>query len=404
MRHHLLALPLFLLAAVSALSILPPESAPNPLRIWQTTPGTNWNDSLLIGNGRLGAAIPGQVPQDVIHLNENSLWSGGPLSRVNPSAAAQMQTMQSYTQRGVIKQSEMIENVASLASYAYAGTPVSTQHYTITGDLTLAMDQSDTQTNYQRWLDLGDATTGVYYTIGNVSYEREMLSSEPLGMMAIRIASNTTGAVSFTIHLDRGESLNRWQDYSEPIGSDTTIMGGASGGLEAIEFAVGARVFASDGTVETLGDYVVCKNSTEAYVYIQSWTSYRKASPKQAVRDDLDGITNDYYSIRTAHVADYQKYAGRVSLNLGKSSPSQKKMTTEKRLAVMNARSFDPEITAMYFQYGRYMLICTSRDMDKSLPPNLQGLWNSDLDPSWGSKVSQHTGLLSQQAPTYQYL
>ena len=378
-----LIMPIALSQAVSK-----PTSADNPLRIWQTSPAVYWNDSFLIGNGRIGAVIPGATPSDTMHFNEDSLWSGGPLQRVNPSSASQMPVMQSYIQNGTSEDPLLIQDASTLASYAYAGTPVSTQHYDPLLDFTLAMKHGSDIVDYERWLDIGDSTMGIYYTVGGIAYEREMLASEPSGLIAMRIAANQSRAVSFSIHLDRlAESLNRWEGYSMPIGSDTTVMGGASGGANPIEFAAGARVIASGGTVKTLGDYVICNNATEAYVYFQSWTSYRTTDPKAAVMNNLSAITQPYSSIRAAHVDDYQKLANRTSLNLGKSSTSQKQMTTSDRMMAMTNGSFDPEIASLYFEYGRYMLISTSRPMDKSLPPNLQGIWNSDFDPMWGSKV-----------------
>lgn len=296
--------------------------------------------------------------------------------------------MQSYIERGIVEQPETITDAATLVTYAYAGTPVSTRHYGVLGDLTINMNESTKFTHYERWLDLGDATSGVYYVQGSTAFEREMLASEPLGMMAIRVASNVTGAISFNVHLDRGESLNRWEDYSQSVGSDTIVMGGTTGGSDAISFAVGARVVATDGTVKTLGDYVICQNSTEVYIYVQSWTTYRKTSPKQAVLEDLASVTNNYAAVRAAHVADYQALANRVSFDIGKSSSAQKKMPTAKRMEALSSSDFDPEVAALYFQFGRYLLISTSRDMDKALPPNLQGLWNSDFDPEWGSKYT----------------
>lgn len=365
-----------------------PDSADVPLRIWQTSPAANWNDSFLIGNGRIGAVVPGNAQTDIMHFNEDSLWSGGQLHRVNPSAASQMPIIQSYILRGITEDPELIEDAANLVGYAYAGTPVSTQHYDPLLDFTLSMDHGSDIGYYQRWLDIGDSTTGIYYNVDDVAFEREMLASEPAGLIAMRIAANQSGAVSFSIHLDRlSSSLNRWEDYTAPVGDDMTVMAGGSGGLEPISYAAGARVVASGGTVQTLGDYVICTNATEAHIYFQAWTSYRRKDPKSAVLSDLAAIKQTYSAIRAAHVEDYQTYANRTSLNLGTSSAAQKQMATSERMTAMLNGSFDPDMASLYFEYGRYMLISTSRAMDKSLPPNLQGIWNSDWDPSWGSKV-----------------
>lgn len=206
-----------------------PNSYSNRNRIWADSPAEEWSDSFLIGNGRVGAVISGGVTSDQIHVNEDSFWSGGPLHRVNPDAASQMANIQNDIRTG----GDGIGSAATLASYAYAGTPVSTQHYDPLGDLTLTMDNGfGNVTDYERWLDVGDGTSGVYYSVEGVTYEREFLASEPAGMIAMRITASKEGAVSFHLHLDRGESLNRWEDYTEKVGSDSIVMGGASGGLK----------------------------------------------------------------------------------------------------------------------------------------------------------------------------
>ena len=377
-----------LLPIALAQSISEPNSAGYPLRIWQSIPAVNWNDSFLIGNGRLGAVVPGGAQVDTMHFNEDSLWSGGPLHRVNPSAASQIPIMQSYILRGMKDDPLLIESAATLASYAYVGTPVSTQHYDPLLDFTLSMNHGSDIVDYERWLDIGDSTTGIYYKVGDVAYEREILASEPAGLIAMRIAANQSHAVSFSIHLDRlTESLNRWEGYSIPVGDDTVVMGGASEGMDPIVFAAGARVIVTGGTVETLGDYVICNNATEAHVYFQAWTDYRQTDPKAAVMSDLASISQSYSDIRAAHVEDYQSFANRTSLNFGTSSAAQKQMTTSDRMIAVTNGPFDPEVASLYFEYGRYLLISTSRSMEKSLPPNLQGIWNSDLDPMWGCRV-----------------
>lgn len=370
---------------LSAATIPPPDSASIPTRIWESTAGVYYNDSFLIGNGRMGAAIPGSAQADEIHVNEDSFWSGGQLERVNPDALGYMPELQSYISNGFIPQA------ATLASYTYAGTPVSTRHFDFLGDIELSMNHSSSVKNYERWLDLADSTSGVYYTVGNVAYMREFIASNPADIIAIRIVANTTAAVNFSVHLRRGESLNRWEDYSEKVGNDTIVIGGGSGGTAAIAFASGVRVVSTTGTVNTIGDYVICRGADEAWVYFTTWTSFRSSNPKNSVLSDLSAIgSQTYQSIRAAHVADYQGYAGRVSLNLGSSTSSQTSQTTKARMTAL-ATQFDPELAALYFQFGRYLFISCSRN--GTLPPNLQGMWSIDVDPQWGSKYTININL-----------
>ncbi|KAI0388800.1 Six-hairpin glycosidase-like protein [Xylariaceae sp. FL0594] len=372
-----------------------PNSASKPLRIWSTKAGSAYNEYYMIGNGRLGASVPGTAQAEVIHVNEDSLWSGGALSRVNPDALAHMPEMQSLITAG------NPVGANTLAGFAYAGTPVSTRHYDVLGDLTLTMNHSSSVTGYERWLDLADATSGVYYSVAGTTYTREYLASSPSDVIAIRLAASRAGALSFYIHLRKGSSLNRYEDYSEKVGSDTIVMGGgsASDSAHTIGFASGARVTSADGTVKTLGDYIICDGATEAWIYFTTWTTVRKSDPRAAVLADLQAVPKQSYAaIRHAHVKDHQGLMSRVDLNVGSSSAAQKALTTENRMARL-ASQFDPELVTLNFQFGRYLLIASSRN--NTLPPNLQGIWNKDIDPQWGSKYTININLQMNYWPSY---
>lgn len=365
-----------------SVDISSPDSASKSLRIWSTKPATNYNDSYLIGNGRLGAAVPGTPQAEIIHVNEDSLWSGGALSRVNPDALTYMPEIQSLIAAG-----SSIE-ATTLAGLAYAGTPVSTRHYDVLGDLELTMNHSSTVTGYERWLDLSDATSGLYYSVSDITYTREYIASNPSDIIAIRLAASRDGALSFKVHLRKGSSLNKYEDYSEKVGSDTVIMGGgsASTGAYTIGFTSGARVISDGGMVKVIGDYIICDGATEAWIYFTTWTTVRKPDPREAVLSDLKAISKqNYRAIRQTHAKDYQELLSRVDLNIGSSSTAQKALSTENRMARL-ANEFNPELVTLNFQFGRYLLIASSRN--NTLPPNLQGIWNKDLDPQWGSKYT----------------
>lgn len=390
---RLLALGLWLPLVLAGLP--KPNSATVPSRIWQSKPGARYNESFLLGNGRLGAAVSGAAKTETIPVNEDSFWSGPALSRVNPDAREYMGEMQ-----GLVREGRPGE-ATTLGSYAYAGTPVSTRHYDAVGDVELVMghDGDGGVRGYERWLDLDDAVAGVAYTVAatNVTYVREyFVSSAAADLAAVRIAADRPGAVAFTVHLRRGQggSLNRWQDYAGKAGHDTVVMGGTSGGgADAIVFGAGARVVARGGTVRTIGDTVLCEGADEAWIYYTAWTTVRRSDPKAAVLADLAAVAADdddepaaYYArLRAAHIADYQRLAGRVALSLGTSSEAQRAMNTSDRMAALATR-FDPELVALYFQFGRYLLIASSRN--GTMAAHLQGIWNDSLDPQWGAKYT----------------
>ena len=389
---HLIWSALGLASSVLGVIIDPPNSAAHPLRLWQSTPGATYNDSFLIGNGRIGAAVRGPVQSENIRLNEDSFWSGGRLSRVNQDALSYMPELQYKIAAGDIT------SAAALAALSYAGTPVSTRHYETMGNIELAMDHGTDYASYERWLDLSDSSAGIYYKTGNTTYKREYIASQPADVIAIRIVSDPPGRVGFTAHLSRGSSaLNRWEDYSQRVGNDTIVMGGGSGGRDAILFAAGLTVKSVGGSVRAIGDTVKVVGADEAWIFASAWTTFRKSDPNAAVLQtlkDASGLT--YQQVRAAHVADYQGLAGRVELSLGRSTREQKSLSTSARLARLG-QQFDPELAALYFQFGRYLLISSSRA--GSLPPNLQGIWSADLDPQWGAKYTVNINLRAAPLP-----
>jgi alpha-L-fucosidase 2 len=235
-----------------------------------------------------------------------------------------------------------------------------------------------------------------------VTFQREYIASNPDDVIAINLKASEPGSLNFNVRLDRGQwdvtLLNRHVGYSQSANGDSVVMGGNSPDSNPIVWAAGARIVASGGNVSTLGDNILCKGADEATVYYQAWTSYRQKDPKKAVLSDLAAVSNNYDKVRKAHVADYQKFAGRMSVNLGTSTPEQKERTTPDRMLNITLDAFDPELAALYFQLGRYLLISSSRSSvgkgtDTSLPPNLQGVWNEIQDAPWGGKYTVNINL-----------
>lgn len=330
--------------------------------------------------------VGGSASSEAIQVNEDSYWSGGLLHRVNPSGYQTVKQMQSLLMEGSLVEA------TTISGYGYQGTPVSTQHYPNMAYLTLAVSNASRTSKYQRWLDLEEGVAGMYYVSNDVEYTREYIASNPDEVIAIHITASKPGSVSFTIHLDRGSSLNRWLAYSAPVDNHTIVAGGSSDGVTGIDWSAGASVTSSGGSIYTIGDYVFCSGADEATIYFTAWTSVRQSNPENAVLSGLaKAASKSYNTVRAAHVSDYQQYMSRVSLNLGNSSAAQKAMTTTQRMTAFSTAAFDPELAALYFQFGRYTLISTSRQ--GTLPPNLQGIWNQDMDPEWGSKYTININL-----------
>ncbi len=389
--------------AVAAIAIHPPGSASIPTRLWDRSAGGQdvfppdiFTDGYLIGNGHIGAVLEGQVPSDTVTVNEDSRWSGDLLHRVNPDAFETVKEMQQLVREGNIVQAHAI------AGQGYPGTPTSTRNYMPVGFLTIAQNITGTPRDYERWLDLSDSTAGVYFVQNGVAYQREFIASYPDDVIAVQLTANVSCSISFSVHLDGGVygSLNKVGDYSIPLYGNTTVVGGTSeGGANGTAWVAGATVTRTDGRVYTRGDYIVIENATEAVVYFSSYTSFYKADPQAAVLATLEAAARrNYADLRSDHIADYQRYASAFELNLGRSSEAQRANTTAERMEAISPSSFDPELAALSVQYGRYMLISTSRN--GTLPPNLQGIWNNELDPDWGSKYTININLQMNYWPS----
>lgn len=367
-------------AGVTGADVTPPNSASNPMRMWQTSAGSTFSDSFLIGNGRLGFSLPGSATAETIVLNEDSFWSGTKMDRVNRNALANMGRI-----RSMIIGND-INGAHSVGSADYAGTPNSMRNYDYPGKLSISMKgASGSVGGYERWLDLGDAIAGVYYTAGGVAFKREYLASFPDDIIAVQITASKSGAVSF----DLRQTLASGSNSASAPGSDTIVMSGGN----SISFVTGAKVVAAGGTVRKSGDTVTVDGADSAVIYWSAWTTYRKnkGDLQSAVLADLARASaKGYDAIKADHLKDYRALAGRVELGLGTSSSSQKSKSTADRLKGL-ANTFDPEISALYWYFARYLLISSARP--GTLPANLQGIWNDSPSPMWGSKFTININL-----------
>ncbi|KAM6540371.1 hypothetical protein FALCPG4_002089 [Fusarium falciforme] len=373
----------FLLALLTALptchGIDPPNSKSNPSRLWYGTPASLWNESLPIGNGRLGGMIKGVTGTELIYINEDSFWSGTSLDRVNPDAKDTLPKVQSLLAQGNVKDATFEANLG------LSGVPSSMRMYQPGGDFQIYFQNQGSATKYERWLDISDGTAGVYYEANGVSYQREYLASKPADVMAVRLTTSKPGSLSFYIKFQRpSNQQNRFVETAYAENGDTIISTFNSNQIKAV---FGARLTLKGGSKRQIGDQIVVTNADEALIYIDMRTTVRERDPLSTVRKILArAVSSSYSQTRESHVSDYQKLYERASLSLGTSSDEQKALTTAKRRQALAQGGFDPELFSLYFQFGRYLLISSSRP--GTLPANLQGIWNNALDPSWGSKYT----------------
>lgn len=353
-----------------------PDSA--PLRLRQTSAGSQWNDCFLIGNGRLGASILGPARNETIWLNEDTFWNGKYKSRINPKALSTLPTIRSAIVGGNFSAAQ------SLATSDYDGVPSSARNYNSLGQMSIVMGHGSRVQGYERWLDVDESTSGVQYSVDGVSYTREYIASHPTDVIAIRVASSQAGSVSFSAAIRRGD--NR----SKASAADTIVMTGDSGGDLPIKYAAGIRVVAASGNVSVSGSQIECTGADEAWIYFTAWTDVRQANPSARVLSDLKGVTRTYQDLREEHRKDYQALFRRAEFSFGASSAAQRSMSTAQRIDAMS-KTYDPELAVLFLQFARYLLISSSRR--GTLPANLQGIWNPDGKPMWGSRFTININL-----------
>ncbi|GLA61480.1 hypothetical protein AtubIFM55763_005959 [Aspergillus tubingensis] len=353
---------------------------------WYTTPANNFTSTLPIGNGRLGAAIWGTATENVT-LNENSIWSGPFINRVNPRSYDAL-----WSVRSLLAEGNMTEgNDATLANMV--GIPDSPQSYSALGSLVLDFghDQAGIS-NYTRYLNLRTGAAVVEYTYRAVHYRREYVASYPDGVVAVRLSSSKPGSLNMASSLAR----DRYVVSNNATVSDDdgvlTLRAYSNNVSNPIRFTTEAKIV-SDGRTTSNGTYLMVQNASTIDIFIDTETSYRYTTPERwtaEIKAKLDTASRSgFLTVKENAIADYSALAQRVDLNLG-SSGSAGNLPTDTRL--VNYRTdpdSDPELAVLMFHFGRHSLIASSRATESpALPANLQGLWNQDFDPAWGGRFT----------------
>lgn len=343
-------------------------------------PAGEWNEALPIGNGRMGAMVFGDPVNERLQLNEDSLWYGGPRDRNNPDAAKVLPEIRRLIFAGKPREAER------LAVMGLSGIPETQRHYEPLGQLLLSFAgiDPDAVEAYRRSLDLERAVASVEFRHRGVRHLRECYASYPDQAIIIRITADQPGQVSLTARLERA----RWRyvDAAGRDGADTIYMEGASGGADGVSFAAAVTGKAEGGRLYALGEHLVVENADSVTLVIAAATRFREQNPLArclAHARSVCAMPDDERYAR--HVRDYQELFGRVTLRLA-GDEERDALPVPKRLERLRRGGEDPGLMALYFQYGRYLLIASSRP--GSLPANLQGVWNDHFLPPWDSKYT----------------
>ena len=359
-----------------------PASASN-LTLWYKQPAAKWVEALPVGNGRLGAMVFGGIAQEHLQLNEGTVWAGRNLDRNNPEALKSLPEI-----RKLLFAGKAVE-ASALADRTMIGIPRRLPPYQTLGDLTIQFEEQSNPANYRRDLDLDAGVASVSYVIDGARYQREIFSSFPNQVIVIRLSCTQKGKISFTATLNR-EADSR----TASAGSDEVVMTGQAvvrdGRHEGWEDKGGAHFQAilkariEGGTVASADGKLSVKNADAVTLLLAAGTDARGGKPCQNCEQQLSAASKSYPLLFDAHQKDFRKLMRRVDFELD--APKEADLPTGERLKRVADGATDLGLETLYFQFGRYLLISSSRP--GGLPATLQGLWNDSLAPSWDSKYT----------------
>lgn len=360
--------------------------------LWHDIPAKKWDEALPVGNGRLGAMVFGKNGEERIQLNEETYWSGGPYSTVVKGGYKVLPEIQ----KKVFEEKYLAAH--NLFGRYLMGYPVEQMKYQCLANLHLFFKNQDSVTGYKRWLDLETGIAGVSYTVNGIQYQREVFSSAPDQVIVVRITADKPNSISFTANL-RGERNQTHSNYAtdyfrmDPYGNDGLILTGKSAdymGVEGkIRYEARIKAVPEGGTMKTDDVNLVIENANLVTLYFAAATNFVNykdvsADQHQRVNNYFSALENkSYHSILSFAVADHKKYFDRVSLQLSNTANSF--LPTPERVKKIQTEP-DPSMAALSYQFGRYLMIGSSRPGTE--PANLQGIWNDNMNPAWDSKYT----------------
>ncbi|WNS43095.1 glycoside hydrolase family 95 protein [Paenibacillus sp. MMS20-IR301] len=348
--------------------------------LWYKQPAVEWNEALPIGNGRIGAMIFGGIREEKIQLNEDTVWYGGPRDRNNEDALPHLPQLRELLMQGRLKEAE------ELAALTLPGLPETQRHYLPLGDLLLTLDGHDQNAaDFRRELDLSDGVARVSYCSGDICYSREIFASYPDQIIVLRFTANKQGAISLKARFNR----NKWKymEKTEKWGHDGLVMRGDCGGEGGIQFRVVLKAVHEGGRCRTVGEHLLIEEADSVTLLLMAATTYRYSDPEEHCKSQLGILKKLSYSeLLLRHTQDYRALYNRVELDLPGNDERADLLPTDERLERIKAGHEDKRLIALYFHFGRYLLISSSRP--GSLPANLQGIWNDSFLPPWDSKFT----------------
>lgn len=388
--------------------------------LWYDRPAAEWLEALPVGNGSMGAMVYGGVHQERIQFNENTLWTGSPHDYAHEGASAHLEKMRELLFEGEQAAAEEI------GKKHFMGVPVRQQAYQPFGDLHLQFEGHENPVSYQRELDLETGLATTRYKIGPTTYTRTVFASYPDQAVFVRIEADEPGAITFSAHQttplhERENAADveflELDDRTIAMQGQLTVNFRDLGVESGMRFESRVQADADGGVVTTSNSALEIRNANAVTLILSAATSFENykdisgdpAVKNSAILDRADG--RSYDDIKQRHVSDHYALFSTNTINLGGGHLNH--LPANERILAYQGNP-DPAVTALLYQYGRYLLIASSRP--GSQPANLQGVWNKDVNPAWDSKYTvnvniemnywpaEMTGLSETAEPLFDFL
>ncbi len=388
------------------------EAFTGDLKLWYDEPAAEWVEALPIGNGRLGAMVFGGVDQERLQLNEDTLWSGYPRDANNSDAKEVLPAVREAIFAGEYERADAL---------ARGMQGVFTQSYQPLGDLRLHFGHEGEISNYRRELDLDTALASVGYQVDGVTFTREVFATVPDQAIVLRLTSDKPGRLSFEAQLDSrlhftaeadadGRLVLSGRAPSHVVPSykpaDEPVVYAVNDTEQGMAFAIHAQILADDGaTLESDGTGIAVSGATEATIVLAAATGFNGFDQMpstsgidphdRARRDAAVASARPFAVMRSDHIASHRRLFRRVVLDLGRTEAADR--PTGERIRAFRGGD-DPQLVALLFQYGRYLLIASSRPGTQAA--NLQGIWNDEIRPPWSSNYTVNINTQMNYWPT----
>jgi alpha-L-fucosidase 2 len=385
----------FVLVLATALLNAAPGASKSELQLSYDKPATKWTEALPVGNGRIGAMVFGGTEDEHLQINESTLWGGVPHDYTDPEAYSHLDEIRQLIFAGKVAEAEKL-------SAGFMGKPKLLMPYQPFCDLKLHFPGHADAQGYSRELHLGNATALTDYKVGSVDFRREVFVSYPDQVLVLRLTASQTGKITFSLGMDSPQPAT----HVENVSNDSLQLSGqiqpkqnpprswtGSWSEPGMRFAAIVKVLPDGGSVRNAEGRVEVTGANSVTILFSNATSFKNY---RDIGGDALGAAQGYIQqasrrsyehLRQRHVDDFQRLFSRVQLRLGENHSTE---STDQRIKSFGEND-DPSLLALYFEFGRYLLISSSRPGGQ--PANLQGIWNQDLAPAWGSKWTTNINL-----------